>query len=612
MSGRPPGLLRADVQPDVVSMLCTAGHVDHGKTSLVKTLTGCATDRLKEEIERGLTIELGFAPCWIGGDLCVGIVDVPGHERFVRTMVAGVSGIDTCILVIAADDGIMPQTREHVEIMQLMGMTKGMVALTKIDLVTPADVETRTAEIREFLETTFLRGAPICPLSTITGDGFGPFYDTLVASLKAGLRDRRTGIFRLPVERAFSRPGFGAVATGIPVAGTIRLGTEVECVPGGSRGHIRGLQRFGRTAEEGGAGQCLALNIPEYGKSPPVRGQVLCPPGYLQAGLQFHARLHAAPRLDPPLANAEEVTFHTGTAEQHGRVYLLESKRLGAGESQLATLAIAEPVAAAAGDRFIVRRVSPQMTVGGGRVLRVDAAPRRPRRKLLLIVLQQHEDFLAGVEWDSDAGRQRRIEHLLRRDEPPALTPGEIGRRTLMTGEAVIAALGALTAAGIVKEIGGGTVACTDRVDTIRDRLEKRLSELAAASDRLRVPLAEWRRGFEGPAALWDHCCREIERSGRARVAGGFAMPAAGLDTLSAADRTLAEQMLAIYEREKFETTHPDEVHGKLGAPADRTARMLEWLTARGDLVRVAPNVVLTATHLRAAQDHVVRTIQAA
>jgi len=179
-----------------------------------------------------------------------------------------------------------------------------------------------------------------------------------------------------------------------------------------------------------------------------------------------------------------------------------------------------------------------------------------------------------------------------------------------MTGEAVIAALGALTATGIVKEIGGGTVACTDRVDTIRDRLEKRLSELAAASDRLRVPLAEWRRGFEGPAALWDHCCREIERSGRARVAGGFAMPAAGLDTLSAADRTLAEQMLAIYEREKFETTHPDEVHGKLGAPADRAARMLEWLTARGDLVRVAPNVVLTATHLRAAQDHVVRTIQ--
>jgi hypothetical protein len=174
----------------------------------------------------------------------------------------------------------------------------------------------------------------------------------------------------------------------------------------------------------------------------------------------------------------------------------------------------------------------------------------------------------------------------------------------------VTAALGALTADGIVREIGGGTVACVDRVDAIRDRLERRLSELAAASDRLRVPLAEWRRGFEGPPALWDHCCREIERAGRARIAAGFAMPAASLDTLSAADRALAERMLALYGREKFETTHPEEVHAKLEAAPDRAARMLEWLTARGDLVRVAPNVVLTATNLRAAQDHVVRTIQ--
>ena len=610
-SRRPPGLLRAEVQPDVVAMLCTAGHVDHGKTSLVKTLTGCATDRLKEEIERGLTIELGFAPCWIGGELCAGIVDVPGHERFVRTMVAGVSGIDYCILVIAADDGVMPQTREHVEIMQLMGMTQGMVALTKIDLVTPEDVATRTEEIRAFLEPTFLRGAPVCPVSTITADGFERFYDTLVSGLKAGLRDRRTGIFRMPVERAFSRPGFGAVVTGIPVAGAIRLGAEIECVPGGARGHIRGLQRFGRVAEDGGAGQCLALNIPEFGKTPPSRGQVLCPPGHLQAALQFHARLHAVPRLDPPLANAEDVTFHTGTAEQHGRVFLLESKKLGAGESQLATVVVDEPVAAAAGDRFIVRRVSPPMTVGGGRLLRVDADARRPRRKLLLDELQRHETFLAGVEWDSDEGRRRRVEHLLEHGEPAALAAADLGRRLLLTGDAVKAAIGALAAAGTAIDLGGGTWALAARASALRGRMEKRLAELAAASDRLRVPLAEWRRGFDVPDALWSHGCREIERAGGVRLAGGFAMPAAGFETLPAPDRALAERMLALYEREAFETTHPDEVHAKLGAPPDRTARMLEWLTARGDLVRVAPNVVLTAGRLRAAQDHVVKTIQA-
>jgi selenocysteine-specific elongation factor len=592
-------------------MLCTAGHVDHGKTSLVKTLTGCATDRLKEEIERGLTIELGFAPCWIGGELCAGIVDVPGHEKFVRTMVAGVSGIDYCILVIAADDGIMPQTREHVEIMQLMGMTQGMVALTKIDLVTPADIEARSVEIRAFLEPTFLRGAPVCPVSTITAEGFEHFYDTLVAGVKAGLRDRRTGIFRMPVERAFSRPGFGAVATGIPIAGSIRLGAEVECVPGGARGHIRGLQRFGRVAEDGGAGQCLALNIPEFGKTPPERGQVLCPPGHLQAGLQFHARFHAVPRLDPPLANAEEVSFHTGTAERHGRVYLLESKRLGAGESQLATVVVDESVAAAPGDRFLVRRVSPPMTVGGGRVLRMDPVARRSRRKVLLDELQRHEAFLAGAEWDSDEGRRRRVEHQLEHGEPAAMTAIDLGRRLLLTAEAVKAALGDLAATGTARDLGGGAVAHVRRVEAIRGRMERRLSELAASADRLRVPLAEWRRGFDVPAALWDHCCREIERAGGARIAGGFVMPAAGMDTLPAPDRALAERMLALYDRETYETTHPDEVHTKLGAPADRTARMLEWLTARGDLVRVAPNVVLTTAHLRAAQDHIVRTIQA-
>ena len=160
-------------------------------------------------------------------------------------------------------------------------------------------------------------------------------------------------------------------------------------------------------------------------------------------------------------------------------------------------------------------------------------------------------------------------------------------------------------------DLGGGTWAHAARVAAIRARMERRLAELAASADRLRVPLAEWRRGFDVPDALWAHGCREIERAGGVRIAGGFAMPAAGLDTLPPADRTLAERMLALYEREAFETTHPDEVHAKLGAPADRTARMLEWLTARGDLVRVAPNVVLTVARLREAQDHVVRTIQA-
>jgi len=610
MNTPPPGLLRDDLQPDVVTMICTAGHVDHGKTSLVKILTGCATDRLREEIERGLTIELGFAPCWIGGNLCVGIVDVPGHERFVRTMVAGVSGMDYCVLVIAADDGIMPQTREHVDIMPLMGMTRGLVARTKNDLVTSVEIEARTAEIRDYLDSTFLREAPICPVSTVTGEGFSLFYDTLVAGIQSGLRNRRSGVFRMPVERAFSRPGFGAVATGIPVSGSLRTGAEIECVPGGARGHIRGLQRFGRSAEEGGAGQCLALNIPELGKVPPLRGQVICPPGYLKACVQFHVRLQAVPHLESPIVNAEEISFHSGTAERHGRVYLLESKRLGAGASQPATLMVTEPVAAVAGDRFIVRRMSPAMTLGGGRIMIADPALKRPRRKILLEEMKRFESGMEGMEWDSFEGQRRRIEFLLETGQPAALTPAEIGRRLLLTPEGVAAGLAECEAKGFLKHLPGGAVAHAGRTEALCARMEERLHEMANGADRLRVPIAEWRRTFDLPAPLWDFCCREMERAGAVRLTGGFAMPAVSLESLPDPDRMLAERLLALYAREQVETTHPDEVYTALGASAPHAARILEFLTARGDLVRIAPNVVLTIGVLRAAQTYVVETIQ--
>jgi selenocysteine-specific elongation factor len=205
----PPGLLRPEAHPDVVMMICTAGHVDHGKTKLVRLLTGCETDRLKEEQERGMTIELGFAPCFLGGNICIGIVDVPGHERFIKTMVAGVSGIDMTILVIAADDGIMPQTVEHLQIMELLGVRGGIVALTKIDMVPHEMAQQRIGEIEEFLKGSFLEGARICPVSSETFEGYGEFYDALVSYAGQIKREHRGGVFRMPVERAFSRQGRG-------------------------------------------------------------------------------------------------------------------------------------------------------------------------------------------------------------------------------------------------------------------------------------------------------------------------------------------------------------------------------------------------------------------
>jgi len=366
MTHKPPGLLRARMDADLQMMICTAGHVDHGKTRLVKLLTGCSTDRLKEEQERGLTIELGFAPCVLAGEVCVGIVDVPGHEKFVRNMVAGVSGIDMAVLVVAADDGVMPQTVEHLQIMELVGVRHGMVALTKTDLVAAERVEDVARQVRELLAGTFMAGARVCPVSSETLDGFLELYDGLVEEVRGLSRRRSAHVFRMPILNTFSSEGFGSVVTGIPVDGTIANGQRVELVPGGEVGSVRGIQRFLRDASAGGFGQCLAVNVPDFGKIRPRRGQVLCLPGHLRAAQVFELRVKVVAGIERPLRNAEEVVFHTGTSEERGKLYLLEEKTLGPGAIGLASIVLSKPVPAVAHDRYIVRRSSPARTIARG------------------------------------------------------------------------------------------------------------------------------------------------------------------------------------------------------------------------------------------------------
>ena len=291
----PPGRDDPRKRSRVITMVCTAGHVDHGKTSLVKLLTGCETDRLKAEKERGLTIEVGFAPCYLGDELTAGISDVPGHEKFIKNMVAGVSGTDLAVLVVAADDGVMPQTVEHLQIMQILGVRDGLVALTKIDLVDPPRVEEVKEQVRRLARGTFLEGAPILPVSSRTGEGYFEFYKALVEKIRGAEIRRGKGVFRMPVDRVFTSPGTGMVILGIPLDGTIRVGDEVEVVPGGARGRIRDMEQFARKTEEGGCGQCLALVIPDLAKSPPRRGDMICLPGYVEPARTLHGRTRILP-----------------------------------------------------------------------------------------------------------------------------------------------------------------------------------------------------------------------------------------------------------------------------------------------------------------------------
>ncbi|MBI4865137.1 MAG: selenocysteine-specific translation elongation factor [Candidatus Riflebacteria bacterium] len=608
MTPRPPGYLRADVSPDVIMMACTAGHVDHGKTQLVKLLTGCETDLLEAEKERGLTIELGFAPCYLGDGQAVGIVDVPGHEKFVRTMVSGVSGIDTTILVVAADDGVMPQTVEHLQIMQLLGLAHGIVALTKVDLVSEQTRAERIDQIRALLGGTFLERAPICPVSSKTFQGYGEFYETLVGRVRSLSRPVRPGVFRLPVDRVFSVRGFGTVISGIPVAGTVQVGDRVEAVPGGAQGTVRSIQCFLRDAPRGQSGQCLALNIPDFGRESLRRGQVVGPPGYLREFRVFHVRLETLSSSRTPLRNADPIMFHTGTTEESGKVYLLEAGTLEPGQSQLATVVMEGPVVAAAMDRFILRRPSPAATIGGGEILAGCEGQRRPRRAAALSQLRAHESFFEGRRLAGETGVAWRIEHFLKLERPTGAPAEEISRALLLGLDQVELHLAQMARDGTVLTMASHQV----HVEAYRECLaaiEARVRRAAAEGGQLVLSLSELRRDCPWPAELWNRIQRDLEASGLVSIQGHEVTLVSGLASLSQTERRVLEELLRVYRETGYQSPRPDELPDRLGAPSSQIERLLEALCTQGRLVRLGKNVILSLEHCRAAQDLVVRLI---
>ena len=358
----------ATIQKNIT--LGTAGHIDHGKTALIKCLTGCDTDHLKAEKERGMSIDLGFAPCTVSG-LEVGIVDVPGHENFIKTMVAGATGIDGVIFVIAADDGVMPQTREHFDILTLLGVKYGIVALTKVDAVEPARVKKVTAEVKDFLAGTFMEDAPILPVSSITGEGFDTFYEALKKLVDTIEPKKTDGVFRLPVERTFSVKGYGTVVTGIPVAGTVKIGDDVVLFPQGTKGRIKAVQVYKRNSDTAMVGQCAAINVPQWDYKDIERGCTVTLGDYFKPQQWFLCNLRILPDVKSPLKNGVNMKFHTGTSEVVATIFLLEGDSIAAGQESLVQVRLNRPqqIVAAPRDRFILRSLSPVQTIGGGMII---------------------------------------------------------------------------------------------------------------------------------------------------------------------------------------------------------------------------------------------------
>jgi selenocysteine-specific elongation factor len=362
----------------VMSTIGTAGHVDHGKSSLVQALTGIDPDRLAEEKERGMTIDLGFAWLTLPGGREVSIVDVPGHESFIKNMLAGVGGIDAALLVVAADEGVMPQTREHLAILDLLRVSRGVVALTKSDLVDEEWLELVRDEVTDLLKPTTLADAPLLPVSVLTGQGLPELLSALERILAEAEERRNIGRPRLPIDRVFTLTGFGTVVTGTLLDGSFKLGQEVEILPQGLRTRLRGLQTHKQQVEVAQPGSRVALNLPNVQRTELARGNVVTLPGQLRATMLCDARLRLLSDAERPLAHNTQVDLYSGSQEIPARVRLLDCEEVQPGQSAWVQLRLSRPAVVARRDAFILRIPSPSMTIGGGEIL--DVQPRYHRR----------------------------------------------------------------------------------------------------------------------------------------------------------------------------------------------------------------------------------------
>jgi selenocysteine-specific elongation factor len=357
----------------------TAGHIDHGKTTLIKALTGIDCDRLKEEKERGITTELGFAHYRFGDDLLLGIVDVPGHEKFVRHMVAGAWGMDMVLLVVAADEGVMPQTREHLDICEILGLRKGIVAITKMDLVDKEMVELVMEDVKDTLAGRSLESSEIIPVSATTGENLDLLKNRITAAAEEVQERPRLGIFRLPVDRVFTLKGLGVVVTGTCISGAIKVGEEVEIFPLHKRARVRNIQAYHQDVGEAGAGQRVALNLQGVERQELERGTVIGRPQTLMLSQRMDATLKYLKLPLKPIKNNTIMRFHVATTHVEARVILLEKDSVEPGEEVFVQFVLAHPIVVLPADRFILRGSYAVQTVGGGAVL--DIEPERHRRK---------------------------------------------------------------------------------------------------------------------------------------------------------------------------------------------------------------------------------------
>jgi selenocysteine-specific elongation factor len=586
-----------EIQPIVVG---TAGHIDHGKSTLVKTLTGIDPDRLKEEQERGMTIDLGFARFRLPDGRTVGIVDVPGHERFIRNMVAGATGIDLVILVVAADDGVMPQTREHLAIMTLLGVARGFVALTKIDAVEKGMVELAAEDVKSALRGTFLEGAPILPVSSITGEGLDELRATLARMALETAPRSAEGLFRMPIQRVFSAHGFGTIVTGIPVCGSVRVGDVIEIVPGGRRGKVRGLQAYHETTDRARAGHSTAINVADVDHHDVRRGDVVATPGFFLPARMLGVRMQALADLDRPVEDRTPIRLHTGTLEAVGELVLLDCERVEPGATALAQLRLDEPVVTAPGDRFVLRLESPARTLGGGVILE-ESRHRLKRFKAFVVEeLSRQASSLASPREMLDAA--------LRRAPSGWMPVHDLSIAIKRSREETERLLGELAHLGTASRLGPANWIHAERLESSLATVEKALvAWFSGHAHRAVIDVRDLRRETGLAAEFLDALLAEEARRGKLAVeAGGLVRPLARVPEVDAKTADLVARVVAALAAARFQPPTPDELAAALSADPAKLAAALELLVDRGEVRAIARDFFLDKRTYEEARDAIV------
>ena len=580
----------------------TAGHIDHGKSALVRALTGIDPDRLEEEKRRGMTIDLGFAHLDLPSGRRVGIVDVPGHERLIKNMLAGAGGLDLVLLVVAADEGVMPQTREHLDILRFLHVRAGVIALNKVDLVEdPAWLDLVEEDVARLVAGTFLEGAPVIRTSARTGEGLTDLVAEIDRRLDALAPRPGDGLVRLPVDRVFAMAGFGTVVTGTLWSGRIRAGETLEVLPSGMAVRVRQIERHGERVEEVSAGSRTALNLVGVERADLARGMVLATPGTLRPATSLDVHVRSLPGA-PLLPHLSRLRFYLGTAEVLCRLHLLDRDRLAPGGEAFAQLRCEGPVVALRGDRFVLRRYSPLVTVGGGEIVAVNPPRRRRGAAAAAALADLSAADPAALLWQAIA------ERALAGATVAMLAP-VLGQRP----EVLAAQVAPLVADGRVHQI-------RDRFFDARavERATERLLALLADTHRqspwrIGIPREEAKsRAFpEGDDRLFAAVVERQAAAGTVALTRGFLHLAGHRPTFTPPEGALREAVVRAFREGGFAPPAPAEVAAGL-AEGPIFARVLQSLLEDGTLVEVAPGVLFAGGVLEETARRVAAHIQGA